>query len=304
MTEQCRHRAVAAQGGAVDLDETPVELVPAALEFIDAPGEERFAGTGRPHQQHGCPRTHGDPLDLLDGAVESGIARGDSRLEQSQAFLLFAAEPRGDAVVAGQVEVDQRRRALGMARLVLAPRRRGLHQPGRQVARLGKEKPADLRDMGPGGDMHQVVLALGVKGVDADEIVQGAIDLLEVPGVAQFHLLQADLGMRRHRGDVGANPLGQAEVAGVVAVDQFEAVDQQVRLLAQADARPPLLPARRALAETVEGGADEADGDRAFHHCLSFKIKIDIKIYRNSRASLHRIRRRIAIKNLFTFKIK
>ncbi len=88
--------------------------------------------------------------------------------------------------------------------------------------------------------MHQVVLELGVEGVGADEIVQGAIDLLEVPGVAQFHLLQADLGMRRHRGDVGANPLGQAEVAGVVAVDQFEAVDQQVRLLAQADARPPL----------------------------------------------------------------
>ncbi|OVZ43928.1 hypothetical protein CDO41_18545, partial [Pseudomonas aeruginosa] len=28
------------------------------------------------------------------------------------------------------------------------------------------------------------------------------------------------------------------------------------------------------------------------------------QIYRNSRASLHRIRRRIAIKNLFTFKIK
>ncbi len=51
-------------------------------------------------------------------------------------------------------------------------------------------------------------------------------------------------------------------------------------------------------------GLDEADGDRAFHHCLSFKIKVDMKIYRNSRASLHRIRRRIAIKNLFTFKIK
>ncbi|WP_459694531.1 hypothetical protein, partial [Achromobacter xylosoxidans] len=48
----------------------------------------------------------------------------------------------------------------------------------------------------------------------------------------------------------------------------------------------------------------EADGDRAFHHFLSFKIKLDMKIYRNSQASLHRVRRRIAIKNLFIFKIK
>uniref|UniRef100_UPI000EAFDC06 hypothetical protein n=1 Tax=Pseudomonas aeruginosa TaxID=287 RepID=UPI000EAFDC06 len=53
----------------------------------------------------------------------------------------------------------------------------------------------------------------------------------------------------------------------------------------------------------VEGGADEADGDRSFHHLLSLKINIDMKIYINSQASLHRIRQPTATNNLFTFKI-
>lgn len=123
MPEQGRHGAVAAQGGAVDLDKTSLDLMPAALELIDAPGQERLAGTGGADQQHRCPGAQGHPLDLFDGAVERGVAGGDPRLEEGQALQALAGEARGDAVVARQVEVDQGVGAGGVLLRVAAPRR-------------------------------------------------------------------------------------------------------------------------------------------------------------------------------------
>ena len=48
--------------------------------------------------------------------------------------------------------------------------------------------------------------------------------------------MQAHLGGGRDLLDVGAYPLGEADVTGVDVVDQLQAIDLQVILLAQADA--------------------------------------------------------------------
>ena len=64
-----------------------------------------------------------------------------------------------------------------------APRRRGLDQPPRDAPRLDQEEEADLRDVGAGGDMHQVVLLLGIECISRREVVETFIDVLKVPGI-------------------------------------------------------------------------------------------------------------------------
>ncbi|MNH01427.1 hypothetical protein D3C79_606470 [compost metagenome] len=282
MTEQCRHGAVTAQGGAVHFDKAPLQLVASALEFIDAPGQEGFARAGRADQQHRCPRAQGHSFDLLDGAVEGGVAGGDTGLEKVQAVGLLALKARGDVIVARQVQVNQRAGAGRVGRVFLAAGWRGLDQPRRQVARLGEQEPADLRDVGAGGDVDQVVLVLGIERVGAGKIVQGTIDLLEVPGIAQDHGLQAHLGVWRDALDVVTYALGQAQIAGAGAVDQLQAIDRGLRLLAQADGRAPALPARGAFAVAIKGGAEKTDGDATLaHFYLAQKINTYLIIYKN-----------------------
>ena len=146
-----------------------------------------------------------------------------------------------------------------MSALLCAAPRRGLCKARRQVARLGQEEPADLRDVGAGGDMHQVILALGIEGIAADELVQRAVDLLKIPGIAQGHGMQTHLGFRRDRSNIVAYAPSQPGVTR--AVDQLEAIDQQILLLTQANAGPPLAPAIGTLADSIQGGTDKANGN-------------------------------------------
>ena len=55
----------------------------------------------------------------------------------------------------------------------------------------------------------------------------------------------AHLGLGRHGGDVGGNQLGQ--LFFLRPVEQLEAVNQQVLVLADRDAWPPRLPAVRRV---------------------------------------------------------
>ena len=169
MPEQGRHGAVAAQRGAIDLDERSFRLVARLLEFEDAPRELRFAGAGRPRQQQRRLRADGDLLDAIDHAVEGGIARGDAGFQELRRLDRLGLEARGDAVVARQIEIDDRV-AAGLAALP-APRRRELQQPARDHARLGQQEPADLRDVRAGGDVDEIVLVVGIEGVGAREVV-------------------------------------------------------------------------------------------------------------------------------------
>ncbi len=119
--------------------------------------------------------------------------------------------------------------------------------------------------MGARGDVDQVVLGVGVECVAPGEVVQHAVDLLEIPGIAQRDLDAAHLGFRRDGGDVVPQALEQATAARVV--QQFQPVDDQVFLLAQSDGRAPALPALVALAGIVQHGADKADGHGFLHEC-------------------------------------
>ena len=83
-------------------------------------------------------------------------------------------------------------------------------EPPRHVARLGQQEQADLRDVRAGRDVDEVVLASGVERVRAGEVVERAVDLLEVPRVGRFVDDQPHLGLRRTRDDVVAHRLRRA----------------------------------------------------------------------------------------------
>ena len=105
------------------------------------------------------------------------------------------------------------------------------------MTRFGQQEQADLCDVRAGGDVNEILFRLGVERVGPGEIVQRRVDLLEVPGVFHRDQVGAHLGLGRDRGDVGGHQLGQ--LFFLRPVEQFEAVDQQVLVLADRDARPP-----------------------------------------------------------------
>jgi hypothetical protein len=106
--------------------------------------------------------------------------------------------------------------------------------------------------------VEQVLLALGIERIAAGEVLEDAVDLLEVPGVPYLDLMQPDLGLGRHRDQIFADGLRQRDVAALVK--ELEPVDQQIVVLADGYARPPRLPARRTFA-AVQAHAEEAEHD-------------------------------------------
>ena len=116
-------------------------------------------------------------------------------------------------------------------------RRRGLQQPRREVARLGQQEQADLRDVRAGRDVDQVVLAIRIERVAAREVVQRAVDLAEVPRVAELDACGAHDRLRRQRPDVVGH--GRRERLLRAAVQQLEAADDEVVVPAQVHRRPP-----------------------------------------------------------------
>ncbi len=243
VTEQRRHRSVAAQGGAVDLDEHARHLAPGLAQLEDLARELRLARARGAGEQDRRARADGHALDLLDQGVEAGVAGVDARLEEGQALLVLLAEARGQAVVAREVEVDDAV-AAGLAAAARA-RRRGLQQAGREVARLGEQEETDLGDVRARGDVHEVVLVIDAEVVAAGKVVQRAEHLLEVPGVAQGQAAHAHLGVGRDLGDVRGHGLCQLLV--LRRVDELEAVHEQVLVTAEVDRGAPVLPAPGAL---------------------------------------------------------
>ena len=261
VAEQGAHRAVAAQGRAVHFDEAPGQLMLLLFQFEYAPRQLALAGAGRAHQQDRRLRARGHGLDLLDHAVEGRIARGDAALEQVAVVQALVGEALGDAVVARQVQVDHRVRAGRLA--VLLARRRGLQQPAREQPAFGQQEPADLADVGAGGDVDVVVLVLGRERIGVDEIMQHAVNAFEVPGIGQVAVVAADPGLRRDLGEVFADGPGQRAEAALVD-QQLQAIEQEVLVHAQRDRRPPFFPAAGA-GGGVELGAEHADHDLALH---------------------------------------
>ena len=226
------------------------------LQFVHAPSQMRLARAGGAGQQDGRLRAHRHSFDLFDQPVEGPVARGNATLEEFQRVVPRLAEAAGQHVVARQVQVDQRVLAGILARLL--PGRGGLQQHAGNGARFHHQEHADLRDVGAGGDVRPILLALGIEAVAARPVVQRCVHLAEVPGIGEVHRDQIHDGVGRQIGDVLLHQPRQGLVARWI--EQLQPVDQRVLVLDQRYRGPPFRPAARALAG-IQLGAQEADDD-------------------------------------------
>ena len=98
------------------------------------------------------------------------------------------------------------------------------------MTRLGEKKEGDLSHVGSRGDVNQVVLVVRIEGDGAREVVERAVDLLEIPGIIEVEAVQPHLGLGRDCGNVLLHRLGQG---GVLFLEEdLEAIDQQLVVLA------------------------------------------------------------------------
>ena len=194
--------------------------------------------------------------------IERRVAGLDAPLEQGDVVGDILLEASGQAVIAGQIQIDEGVAALGPSAST-AGRGRGLQQLAWQLPGLGEQEEADLGHVGASGDVDQVLLFLGAKGVVAREVVQGGEHLLEVPGVGEGHLVQHHLGLGGHRAHVPGHLPGQP--GELLLVKQLEALNQEVLLLAHRHRGTPLLPPLWACA-AIQDRAQDAQDDPGFVH--------------------------------------
>ncbi len=230
------------------------------LQLVDAPRELALARPGRPHQQHRRTRSPGNLLDLVDHAVKGGVARLDPRFEERRALGTGGGEARGDTVVARQIEIDHRP---GADPFIAAAPRLGLEQAAGQIMGLGQQEPADLRDMGAGGDVDQIILGLRIERKGTREIEQLAVDLLEIPRIVELDQMRLDRRLGRDRSDILGHISGEPRMH--LSMKQHQPIDPQILVHRQADGRPPLVPARRPELARIERRAEEADHDGGSH---------------------------------------
>ena len=124
-----------------------------------------------------------------------------------------------------------------------------------EIASFGKEEEAYLRDVCSRGDVNKVLLPIRIKLVFARELVQRAINFFEIPRVPKIDQCFSNLSFWRNRGDVLANLL--SELHGRALVKEFEAVDEEVVVLAERNGWTPLFPPGWSGA-TIEHGAYQA----------------------------------------------
>ncbi len=137
---------------------------------------------------------------------------------------------------------------------------------------FGEQEEADLQDVGARADVDEVVLGIRVEGIAFGEVVEAGVDLLEVPGIGQIEDVPAHVGLGRCLLDVLGHEFRQALEGR--AVDQLEAVHDEIRLLAGSHRRPPPVPASRPEASVlVQLGAEQADDDSGAVHAVSKFIK-------------------------------
>ncbi len=116
--------------------------------------------------------------------------------------------------------------------------------------------------MGARGDVEPVLGLVAVEGVAAGPVIERAVDLFKVPGVADRQLHQVHYGLGADRGDVLLHQPGQVDMRA--RVEQLHAGHHHVFMLGDGDRGPPFAPAARA-APAVELGAEKADDGDGFH---------------------------------------
>ena len=108
VTKQRGHRLIAAQSGAVHLDELASHEPPALLDLENAARELRLAHAGRPGQEYRGVGVKRDAFDAFDQRVEPGVAGLNPALEEGHVALGLLCEAPRDGVVAAQFEIDDR----------------------------------------------------------------------------------------------------------------------------------------------------------------------------------------------------
>ena len=264
MAEERARRLVAAQRGAVHVDERALELSLGPLEVVDAPRELRLARASGPGEEDRVARAHGDALHRLDERVERRVARLDAALERRDVVAPLRREAPRQRVVARELQIDH---AVGAARAAVAlrttPRRRGLHELAGQVVRLVEEEEADLRDMRARRDVDVPVALLAVEAPRQRVVVELAVHLLEIPRVVELHDLRNHLRVRRRRLDVADHAVGQP--LELRLVEEVELVEVQVVLHRERHVGAPGVPAVLATRPVrVEDRAEKGD-DRGLH---------------------------------------
>lgn len=141
--------------------------------------------------------------------------------------------------------------------------------------RFGQKKEADLSDVRARRDVNQVIFGFGVEGVVARKAEKGFVYLLEVPGVFKLDWAQHNFRFRRNGRDVPAHLFGEGCL--FQAMEELEAIDNQIGLLADGDRRSPVLPAVRMLAQ-IEGGPKQSNDDNRQWHSIHIYKSIYARI--------------------------
>jgi hypothetical protein len=111
--------------------------------------------------------------------------------------------------------------------------------------------------------MDEIVLRLRVEGKALRKIKEASVDLLEIPGIVELDKMGLDAGLRRYGGNVRDHEAREIGMLGTV--QKHEAVDPEVLMHAQADSRPPFVPARGIALAAVQRAAQKSDHRRACH---------------------------------------
>jgi len=158
---------------------------------------------------------------------------------------MFVAETRGDAVITGQIKVDDFDSA--GARTVAVAGGRGLQETAGKVARFSQKEEADLRDVGTGGDVDQVVFGISIERIVTRKDVESFVDFFKIPRIVRGEIVQTHFSFRRRRFDIGLEHLSQTRVR--TGMQKFQAVNDEIGLSADGNGGTPTVPAIGLFAE-------------------------------------------------------
>src|SRR4051812_23885539 len=94
-------------------------------------------------------------------------------------------------------------------------------------------------------DVNQVVLAAHIERIRAREVVERAVDGLEVPRVLELDVMTNHVRLRGSLRDVGADDV--RDRVALPTVEQLEPIDEEILVLGQRDGRTPVIPAPIAM---------------------------------------------------------
>ena len=130
------------------------------------------------------------------------------------------------------------------------------------MTRLGQQEETNLRDVGPGRDVNEVILFLGIERICAREVMERAEDLVEVPGVANFNLVGPHFSFGRDAPNVVAGSLDKTGIPALM--EKLETIDQELFVLAKGNCGAPSIPSFGAVSG-VQIRTDEPDYN-GWHH--------------------------------------